>query len=450
MLQQAPVRQIKSRRTFPMEPKNANDTALIDCAKKAVCIDPMRQQGKCAMSSAQRRGQLGAKSLPVQFGGAVTLVAGYVVENLDSGHVVSIGYTTIVSKSNKRWSKVKSGLHKHPLVFSLIGTFLTLVLIAGTVLIVGNTFAIRTERVHIPVSEGELDAVLAWPKDVKSPVGVVVFVHGDGPVDATNDGFYQPIWEALAKAGYASLSWSKAGIGGSSGAWLNQSLDDRATDVEEAIAWVRTQPGIDPHRIGLWGASQGGWVVPKVATHTKISFAILVSPAINWISQGRFDTVAAMKERGAPQSEQEKALASFDQSVELLKANATYATYLATTTDTPPMTEDRWGFVLRNFRADATADLAAMARAKVPTLLILGANDLNVDALETERVYRAQLGSLVEVHKFTNARHTLARKSVQDSDTLGLVVSVFAPRQIFAPGYLDTQRLFAAAQVVRN
>nr|BFE82291.1 hypothetical protein GCM10020093_048920 [Planobispora longispora] len=91
----------------------------------------------------------------------------------------------------------------------------------------------------------------------------MVFVHGDGPIDATHETFYRPAWEALARAGYASLSWNKPGLGGAPGNWLHQSMEDRAEETMAAIAWAKKLPDIDPARIGLWGASQAAGCCPR-------------------------------------------------------------------------------------------------------------------------------------------------------------------------------------------
>lgn len=318
----------------------------------------------------------------------------------------------------------------------------SLVLALGTAVGIGNTFALRLQDVSVPLDDGRLDGVLAWPESVDGPVGVVVFVHGDGPVDATSDGFYQAIWESLAAAGYASLSWSKPGVDGSTGSWLDQSLSDRAAEVGAALDWVAAQPGIDPDRIGLWGASQAGWVVPAVAAERDVAFAILVSPAISWLRQGRFNLLAELERDGATPDERDRALAVSDHTRRLLAEGADHDSYLAETPDPHPMDAARWGFVSRNHRADATGDLAAMGAARVPTLLLLAEEDLNVDVDETERVYRSLLGSALEVHRFPDARHTLARTAVEDHPVRGTLVAVVAPRAVFAPGYLDAQRDF--------
>ncbi len=330
-----------------------------------------------------------------------------------------------------------SWLSRHPV---LIAVLLALGLTLGTgtaVIVVQNTYDLDVAQVTIPVPDGTLAGVLARPQGTDEPVGVVVFVHGDGPTDATSSGWYRPIWESIARAGYASLSWSKPGVGESSGDWLDQSMRDRADEVETALDWVRDQPGIDPDQVGLWGASQGGWVVPTVAAEREdVAFTVLVSPAINWLRQGRYNLLAELEHDGATTDEREEAIAVSDETRRLLDEGATYERYRAETLDPEPMEADRWAFVLRNYRADATESLTAMAERGIPTLLLLGDDDLNVDTAETEAAYRAALDDSVEVRRFPGARHTLARDTVEDSAVRGLLIGTFTPRQVFAPGYL--------------
>jgi dipeptidyl aminopeptidase/acylaminoacyl peptidase len=320
---------------------------------------------------------------------------------------------------------------------------LALLVGTGVTAAVGSSYDLDEERITIPVAGGTLDAVLARPAGVTDDVGVVLFVHGDGPVDATSDGFYRPIWEALGRAGYASLSWSKPGVGGSTGDWLDQSLGDRADEVSAVLDWLRDRPGVDPSRTGLWGASQGGWVVPAVAaTRDDIAFTILVSPAVDWLRQGRFHLLAGLDDTGASTADREAALAVSDDTRRLLDEGASYERYRSETVDPEPMDEDRWGFVLRNHTADATSDLAAMGASRVPTLLLLGEEDRNVDVDETERAYRAALGGDLTVRRFAGARHTLARAAVEDHAVWGAAVAILAPKQVFVPGYLEAQQVF--------
>ncbi|MCV7226914.1 alpha/beta hydrolase family protein [Mycolicibacterium komossense] len=332
-----------------------------------------------------------------------------------------------------------------------LGCVAALVLTAGAWVIYQNDFAIREQRVTIPGPQQPLDGVLALPKSGSAPFGLVVFVHGDGPADATRDSFYRPIWESFARAGYASLSWNKPGIDGAPGNWLNQSMRDRAAEVETAIDWARGRSDIDPRRIGGWGISQAGWVLPEVAARRPdMQFVILVGVAVNWQRQGEYNLRAELRARNAPQSELATALARRDRTNQLLRDNAGYDRYVATGIDSPPMSADRWGFVARNYLSDISPTLPQI---RIPVLLELGEGDLNVDVAETERVYRELVRpDLLTVQTYPHASHSIARADVDNNhdSVKSFLVAVFAPRQIYAPGYLDNLRRYVEQQPARS
>jgi hypothetical protein len=144
-----------------------------------------------------------------------------------------------------------------------VGCVIVLVSSTGLWVIYQNDFTVREHRVTIPGAQQPLEGVLALPERGTGPFGLVVFVHGDGPADATGHSFYRPLWEAFARAGYASLSWNKPGIDGAPGNWLNQSMQDRVAEVTAAIDWARGRSDIDPRRIGGWAISRAAGSYPR-------------------------------------------------------------------------------------------------------------------------------------------------------------------------------------------
>ncbi|GGQ70423.1 alpha/beta hydrolase family protein [Streptomyces pilosus] len=306
-----------------------------------------------------------------------------------------------------------------------------------------NSYDMEEQRVTIRHGGHTLNGVLAIPRDGRKHHGLVVYIHGDGPVDATHADGYKPLWEANAKAGYASLSWDKPGVAGAPGNWLHQSMDDRAEEAAAAIAWARARPDIDGGRIGLWGASQAGWVLPKIAARTPVSFVVAVSPAINWLQQGRYNLLAELRADGASAARTEAEVARSDTTRRLLRRHATFEEYVrAMGGDADGMTADRWGFISRNYTADATRDLRALRG--VPVLLILADHDVNVDTADTERTYRKVLatGGALAVKRYPDATHSLVKQSVEQSDLRITLTALFAPRSLFADGFLHDQGQF--------
>ncbi|MFP7732280.1 hypothetical protein ACLHDF_02440 [Priestia aryabhattai] len=55
------------------------------------------------------------------------------------------------------------------------------------------------------------------------------------------------------------------------------------------IAWAKNEKDINTDKVILLGASQAGWVIPKVLVNRNdITASILVAPAINWLRQGKY------------------------------------------------------------------------------------------------------------------------------------------------------------------
>lgn len=310
----------------------------------------------------------------------------------------------------------------------------------GAVLI-GNHFRFTETQLRISVPSGELEGVLTLPRE-GDPRGLAIIVHGDAAVTATHDGLYAPWFESAADAGYATISWSKRGVGGSAGNWLDQSLTDRATEVSEVIDWAKTQNNIPTDRIVLWGASQAGWVLPQVVhQRDDIDGVVAVGTAINWLDQGRFNLLAELDYSSATPQERTAAIKASDETRAMLERGASHEEYLAVTQDDPPMTADRWAFVARNMYADATEDLAKSATAHIPILLLVGEHDRNVDVAETEAVYREIFGADLSVLR-VDAVHSMARPIIDSNEPLALATAVFWPRALLAPEALDGYRDF--------
>lgn len=306
----------------------------------------------------------------------------------------------------------------------------------GSIILWQNSFDMVQRAVQIDTPQGKLTGVLTLPVKYSGKVGLVLFIHGDGPIDATHNDGYKPLWERLAGIGYASLSLDKRGIGGSEGSWLDQRMDDRVEEARQALAWARQQPEIDASRIGVWGASQAGWVIPKLAGKERLAFSILVSPAINWLTQGEYNTRSEMAKEGRPMNEIEQQLKENNRIKKLLIAGSSYEEYVSLAGQEDAMSRERWRFVSRNYTSDATNDIANF---ESPVLLMLGDQDINVDVQETERVYREHVSpsELLRVKLLPDTEHSMLPVSTAESPARALLISLFAPRNITVKGYMD-------------
>ncbi|MFT6763939.1 MAG: dienelactone hydrolase [Candidatus Aldehydirespiratoraceae bacterium] len=311
-----------------------------------------------------------------------------------------------------------------------------------------HTYDVKTENFRFESGGNELAATLTLPTNGDA-LGVIVFIHGDGPADAANhDIGYRPMWEAIADAGWASVSWDKPGVGGSSGNWLAQTMEDRATEGVDVVASLADHPGIDANRVGLIGFSQAGWVLPLVANTVPVEFVIAGSPAINWLDQGRYLTNSQLSDNNASEDIRHSVNEANQTGLSVLEPDATYEEYLEWHEQLDPtivpylgeMSAERWQFVANNYRADATDGLASMV--DTPVLLLLAGQDANVDVTDTEMGYRRLLSeACLQVETYPEAQHSLT-----DANGIGLMLAgTFAPRSIFADGLLSDISTYVTA-----
>ena len=113
---------------------------------------------------------------------------------------------------------------------------------------------------------------------VASSTPLVLLVQGSDYDDANNSAYWRLLATTFAKSGIAAFSFNKRGVGGSGGAQTDD-FDTQARDVAAACAFAATLPGIDRARLGYYGISQAGWIVPRALRTCPAAFVILVSPA---------------------------------------------------------------------------------------------------------------------------------------------------------------------------
>ncbi|MBF2627076.1 alpha/beta hydrolase family protein [Listeria marthii] len=310
-----------------------------------------------------------------------------------------------------------------------------IVVILVVLLFIGNDYEMTEKRVTIPTTGGDLSAVVTTPKHDK-PKGIIVFVHGDGAQEATQNGGYKPLMERFAKQGYISVSWDKLGVGKSSGNWLDQSMDDRANEVNQVIEWMKVKYPDSTTKIGLWGASQAGWVIPKVMNANKdIDFSILAAPAINWMRQGEYNTGAQVKNAGATNKEIIQAKQNFLTDSKLISKNETYERYKQNG-GKEEMSSERYDFIRKNMTADATEDLA---KVQAKLYLVLAEKDENVDSAETKDVYTQVVKQTsLEVQMISNVKHQMINPVIANSELLINVVGLMVPKYFLVDdAYLD-------------
>ncbi|GAA3540155.1 alpha/beta hydrolase [Nonomuraea rosea] len=130
---------------------------------------------------------------------------------------------------------------------------------------------LRREEISVAGEGQRLEGTLRIPVTPgRHPA--MVFVSGSGNGSRTE---FTPQAEFLSKAGVVTIAFDKRTIGYD---FRERDFGLLADDALRMVEYLRTRPEVDPARIGLWGVSEGGWVVPiAAAKSTAVGFAVLVS-----------------------------------------------------------------------------------------------------------------------------------------------------------------------------
>ena len=107
--------------------------------------------------------------------------------------------------------------------------------------------------------EYEIPAIMTSPEG-KAVVPGVILLHGSASHKNEVGDLYLRLAEQLANNGIASIRIDFAGTGDSPVDYTHYTLKTAVRDAEVALAFLRSQPRVDDHRIGVVGFSQGGLI----------------------------------------------------------------------------------------------------------------------------------------------------------------------------------------------
>lgn len=118
------------------------------------------------------------------------------------------------------------------------------------------------QHVKIPTDRGvQLEARLARPKDAKAPLPAVVIAPGQGyDMDAP---LIKGSFDELAKRGFLVVRFNWDFYTRKSSP--SRGLGDEIADLKAALAFARSQDGVDPERVFLVGKSLGSLAAIQVA-----------------------------------------------------------------------------------------------------------------------------------------------------------------------------------------
>ena len=233
----------------------------------------------------------------------------------------------------------------------------------------------------------------------EGPFPAVILVHGSG--GATRQGAvpFQPLIEIFLRNGFAVFSWDKPGSGDSTGDFRNE-ISERAEILMDGVDVLVEHPLIDPDRIGLWGISQAGWVMPLTVDQTEdVAFMVVVSGgAEDSIEQMAYQLAQRVICAGGSQDEadqvesywsmQRKAeeysdyLEAMEYLVEVEAIKYHINTDITEEKDWKP-TPRKWDSFIN--------PMDSIAQTTIPVLVFYGELDRNIDPVQGAAAYQAAL-----------------------------------------------------------
>jgi pimeloyl-ACP methyl ester carboxylesterase len=296
-------------------------------------------------------------------------------------------------------------------------------------------------EVTFPSAEVVLAGSLAVPAG-RVPVAGVVMVGGSGPSNRNNDTFFPPIRRRFVEAGLAVLSYDKRGVGASTGDWRAATIDDFAADAVAALGFLRAEPGVPAGTTGLFGHSEGGWVVLRAAAGEDVPWVVTNGcPGMTPAAQDRHALATALrKTAGVTSDDTDVTVAVYDRLVEAGRRGADFieATRLVRSSPIPAAVEELfseywsevdeslWEFTKRKQDHDPIPNAL---RLRCPHLATFGAADELVPVADSIGLFAA-----AACHPDRHPRATLTVEVFPHADHRVQVGDGTA----LAPGYLET------------
>lgn len=292
-----------------------------------------------------------------------------------------------------------------------------------------------------------LAGTLTLPKG-EGPFPVAVLVAGSGrntrdePIMGHQ--LFLVLADHLTRAGIAVLRYDKRGTGQSSGDYDKATTLDFADDAQAGMAYLRTRKDIDPRHIGLIGHSEGGLIVPIVATRDpKTAFIVMMAgPGVFgadvWIEQQRLLLKAAGRDdkRIATSSDLRKRMISIvrtekDSTLAAEKLRASISAEEEAKGLPPDAIEALVRQINSNwFRSFLDYDPApTLAKVRCPVLALNGSKDLQVPAEQNLPVIRTALASNpdAEVDELPNLNHLFQTAKTGGIGEYGQIEETMAP-----------------------
>ncbi len=206
-----------------------------------------------------------------------------------------------------------------------------------------------------------LRGTLTLPSDSKA-TKIAILISGSGPQNRDSE-FptfnHRPflVWsDWLTRQGIAVLRFDDRGIAKSEGVFAKATTADFATDVEAAIAYVRSRQDLKSLKLGLIGHSEGGMIAPMIASHDKsVQFLVLLAaPGVPFADLLMKQQADIARSNGIAQDKIDDGITK---NKEIFESYAKYKTL-----DSAAFAAKLKGILMANFKPDSSNAMSASQR----------------------------------------------------------------------------------------
>ncbi|MGB5980570.1 MAG: CocE/NonD family hydrolase [Nonlabens sp.] len=306
-----------------------------------------------------------------------------------------------------------------------------IITIICTLLIVDSHAQIQQQLIDFEFEGIKLSGVLDLPQDTE-PKGIVLIIHGDGKTNAVADNWWFDVRTAISKAGYATYMWDKMGCGNSEGTYKSGRLiENEALEVMAAIENLKKNHIKGSDRIGLWGISRAGWIIPVVIYNNgNIDFWISVS-GVDDDETFKYLLEQNLRINGYSKDIVELIVDEWHDGILISRGGGSYEYYLSATQNL--QNNKFWNKInngeisekkyyafqkqLQQSTLDKKTDLPLyvtnfseiLSDIKIPVLALFGETDMTVNWKKTKALYQKSMGNNADltIKTFSNCNHNM-------------------------------------------
>jgi len=144
------------------------------------------------------------------------------------------------------------------------------------------------EKVSFTFGADDLHGILTMPT-TEGPHPAIVLISGSanpstGARNGASHAYFADHARHMVLSGFAVLRYDPPGVGRSAGESGFRPLDVRAEEALVALRYLQSRPDIEPDRVGLWGVSQGGWVIAMAAAEAPEDVAFIMADSASGVS----------------------------------------------------------------------------------------------------------------------------------------------------------------------